>query len=299
MDKSARSVGWVVCVLIAGAQGLFARELTDALNRSVLLPDHAQRIICLSPGLAETVFALGLDEVVVGVTDFTEYPPGVRPKPSVGDLVNPAMEKIVSLEPDLVLAAKGLNRPDIVEQLEHLEIPIFVVNPQSLNEVLATIQQVGDILNRSSDARALVNQLIDRRREVSQRVGELSRPGVFVVVWHTPVITAGGNAFVTDLISAAGGDSVTADLPQTWPQISIAELVRRNPDVLLLVRGPHGGMTLEELRAREGWNRLDAVIQNRVIYMDQNLEHPSPLAFDALEDLARKLHTEAFRLDQG
>ena len=297
MDKKVGNMVCVVLVLIAGAQRLFARELTDALNRSVLLPDQPRRIICLSPSLAETVFALGLDEAVVGVTDFTEYPPGVPAKPSVGELVSPAMEKIVSLQPDLVLAAKGLNRPDIIDQLEHLGIPIFVVNPQSLNEVLATIQQVGDIFNRSSEARALVNQLMERRRAVSRRVGELPRPRVFVVVWHTPVITAGGKAFLTDVISAAGGESVTADFPQTWPQISLEEVLRRAPDVLLLVRGPHGGMTLEELKTREGWNRLEAVIRNRVVYMDQTMEHPSPLVFDALEELARKLHPEAFQLE--
>lgn len=290
-------MAWVVLIFVAGTQGMFARKLTDALNRTVSLPDSPQRIVCLSPSLAETVFALGLDEFVVGVTDFTEYPPSVPSKPSVGELVNPAIERIISLQPDLVLAEMGLNRPDLIIQLEHLGIPVFVFNPQSLNEVLTTIQQIGDILNRTSEAQNLVKLLMERRQEVHRKVSKFPRPKVLMVVWYSPVITAGGKAFVTDVISAAGGESVTANIPQAWPQISLEEVLRRKPDVLLLVQGPHGGMTLEELRNHAGWSQLGAVIQNRVVYMGQNMEHPSPLVFDALGELARKLHPKAFQLD--
>jgi iron complex transport system substrate-binding protein len=108
------------------------------------------------------------------------------------------------------------------------------------------------------------------------------------------VITAGSKAFITDVISAAGGKSVTADIPQAWPQISMEEVLRRSPDFLLLIKGLHGGITLELLKARPGWDQVNAVRDSRVIYMDERMELPSPLVFDALEELARELHPSGF-----
>ena len=122
----------------------------------------------------------------------------------------------------------------------------------------------------------------------------LPRLKVLVVIWYDPVITAGNKSFINDVISAAGGESITADMAQAWPQISLEEVLRRSPDCLLLVRAAHGGITEEELKAHAGWDQLQALRDNHVIYMDERFIHPSPVVFDALQQLAKELHPEAF-----
>ncbi|MGA2985090.1 MAG: cobalamin-binding protein [Terriglobia bacterium] len=273
---------------------LASRELKDELGRSVHLPDNPQRVVCLAPSLTETVYALGLGAAVVGVTDFTDDPPDAKTKPSVGGLDDASLEKIVSLHPDLVLALGVINREETVDGLEHVGIPVYVVDPQGLQGIVASIQHVGDALNRSSDAARLLKRLEEQRLAVAARVGKLARPKVLVVIWYDPVITAGSKSFITDVISAAGAQSVTGDIPQAWPQISLEDVLRRSPDFVLLVRGAHGGITREELEAHAGWDQLQAVRDNHVIYMGERLFRPSPVVFDALVQLAKALHPEAF-----
>ena len=280
--------------LLVCAPAMASRELKDELGRRVTLPDNPQRVVCLSPSLTETVYALGLGAVVVGVTDFTDYPPEAQTKPSVGGLNDASIEKIISLHPDLVLAMAEINREETVDELEHEGIPVFVVDPQGLQGIMSSIQHVGDALNRSSDARELLKRLEEQRAAVTARVNGLPRLKVLVVIWYDPVITAGSKSFINDVISAAGAESITADMAQAWPQISLEEVLRRSPDCVLLVRGAHGGITGEDLKAHAGWDQLQAVRDNHVIYMGEQLFHPSPRVFDALEQLAKKLHPEAF-----
>jgi len=284
-----------VGLLLMNTAVLATREVTDELGRHVAASDQPRRIVCLAPSITETVYALGLGDAVVAVTDYTTFPPEARNKRSVSGLVDPSMEKIVSLHPDLVLATWEINRRETVEQLERYAIPVFIVHPQGLQGILASIQHIREALNRSGQARELVNRLEAKWKAIATRVQGLRRPKVFVVIWHEPVITVGDKAFITEVISAGGGESATADMPQAWPQISLEEVVRRAPDFLLLFRGSHGAMTLEELQRREGWSRLEAVRRSRAIYMDERMEHPSPVIFDALEDLATKLHPEGSR----
>jgi iron complex transport system substrate-binding protein len=284
-------VGWF---LVAGAPLLASRRLSDELGRHVTLPDEPHRVVCLSPSLNETVYALGLGNDVVGVTDFTDYPPEASSKPSVGSLDNASLEKIVSLHPDMVLAMGTLNREELVNELEHVGIPVYVVSPQGLQGILTSIQHVGDALNRSSDAQRLLKRMEEQRAAVVAHVKGRPRPKVLVVVWYDPVITIGGKSFITDVISDAGAQSATADIPQAWPQISLEEVLRRSPDFILVVRDVHGGVTGEDLKAHAGWDQIGALRDNHVIYMDERIIRPSPVIFDALQKLAKELHPEAF-----
>jgi len=276
------------------APGMASRKLTDELGRRVSLPDSPQRVVCLAPSLTETVYALGLGAVVVGVTDFTDYPPEAQTKPSVGGLNDASVEKIVSLHPDLVLSLAEINREQTVDEQEHVGLPVYVADPQGLQGIMASVQHVGDALNRSSDAQKLLKRLEARRAAVTARVKGLRRSKVLVVIWYDPVITAGSKSFINDVISAAGAESITADMAQVWPQISLEEVLRRSPDYLLLVKGAHGGITTEDLRAHAGWDQIEAVRKNHVIYMGERFFHPSPVVFEALEQLAKELHPEAF-----
>jgi len=273
---------------------LAGRELKDELGRLVRLPEHPQRVVCLAPSLTETVYALGLGDSVVGVTDFTDDPPEARTKPSVGGLTDASLEKIVSLRPDLVLAMGTLNREETVDELERDGIPVFVVDPQGLQGILKSIVDIGEALNHSAEAARLVKRLESQQAAVAARVAGRPRVKVLFVVWYDPVVTSGSKSFLTDVIAAAGGQSVTADMAQAWPQISLEEVMRRSPDFLLLVRAAHGGVTEEDLAAHAGWDQLAAIRRHHVIYMDEKLIHPSPIVFEALESLAKQLHPDAF-----
>ena len=285
----------VLLLALASAYPAFAsRRVTDELGRTVLVPDQPHRIVCLTPGLTETVYKLGAGDAVAGVTDYTEFPAEARTKPSVGGLVDPSMEKIAALAPDLVLMAANLNHEETIHQLEDLSIPVFVVDPQGLAGILKMIQSVGEAIGRGPAARALVQQLAEKRDAILSRVSGLPRPKILVVIWYDPVLTAGSRAFISEAIAVAGGDSVTADIPQAWPQVSMEEVLRRSPDFLLLIKELHGGITLDTLRAHAGWDRLDAVRNARVIYVDERVELPSPSVFDALDGLARSLHPSEF-----
>jgi iron complex transport system substrate-binding protein len=297
--RMRRRLGIGAVALACGVAASAAdRELVDATGRHVRAPSTPHRVVALAPSITETIYSIGAGDEVVGVTDFTDWPAEAQKRPSVGGIVNPSIEKLVSLHPDLVIASREVNRRETVDELDRLGIPIFVVDPQGLDGVLESIRQVGRALNRSTDADRLVDQLRARREAVMTRVRRLARPRVLLVIWPDPVITIGRQAFITDVITAAGGQSVTADLAQQWPQISLEEILRRNPEWLLLPANGHQPISLADLEQRPGWDRVEAVRRHRVIYYDERLDHSSPRAFDALEDLAKHLHADAFSRPQ-
>jgi iron complex transport system substrate-binding protein len=291
-----RSRLWIVVVAVAyGAAATAAdRELVDAMGRRIRVPVTPHRVVALAPSITETIYSIGAGDAVVGVTEFTDWPAEARQRPSIGGIVNPSIEKLVSLGPDVVIATREANHIDTIDELDRLGVPVFVVDPRGLDGVLESVRQIGRALNRSGDADRLVDRLRARRDGVITRVRGLARPRVLLVIWPEPVTTIGRQAFITDIINAAGGQSVTEDLPQQYPRISLEEVLRRNPDWLLLPANGHQPISLADLEKRPGWDRVEAVRRHRVLYYDERLDHSSPRAFDALEDIARQLHANAF-----
>src|ERR1700681_4289508 len=170
-------IGVVALACSVAASGA-DRELVDAMGRHVRVPSTPHRVVALAPSITETIYSIGAGEEVVGVTDFTDWPAEAQKRPSVGGIVNPSIEKLASLNPDLVIASREVNHAETVDELDRLGMPIFVVDPQGLDGVLESIRQVGRALNRSSDADRLVDQLRARREAVLTRVRRLARPRV-------------------------------------------------------------------------------------------------------------------------
>jgi iron complex transport system substrate-binding protein len=265
-----------------------SRTLTDEMGRRVVVPDHPHRVICLMPSVTDTVYALGAGDDVVGISDYTEYPADALKKPSVGNLITPSIETILSLHPDLVIGVQPMGPMDITDQMERVGIPIFLVSPHGVAGIFHSVETIGMALNRTSDADALIHRLQQRVDAVKMRTKGLRAPRVFMPVWYDPISTIGKNAFITEIISDAGGRSVTDDLPTEWPEISMEAVLERAPDALLLVRG--GKTTLKVLQERPGWSSLTAVKESRVYYVDGRINFPSPIAIDAMEDLAKQFH---------
>jgi ABC-type Fe3+-hydroxamate transport system substrate-binding protein len=253
-----------------------------------MVPDHPHRVICLMPTVTDTAFALGAGDDVVAISDYTKYPAAALKKPSVGDLINPSIETILSLHPDLVIGTQPKGPMEVTDQLERAGIPIFLVSPHGMAGIFLSIESIGRALNRTPQADALVHSLQQRVDAVKDRTKGLPAPRVFMPIWYDPITTIGKNAFITEVIEAAGGRSVTDDLSAEWPQISMEVVLERTPDALLLVRG--GKTTLKVLQERPGWNSMVAIKEHRVYYVDDRINFASPIAIDALEDLAKQFH---------
>ncbi len=264
------------------------RTVKDELGRTVEVPDHPYRVVCLLPSVVDIVYSLGAGGDVVAISEFTKYPKEALEKPSIGLPLNPSIETIVALHPDLALGSGELNTPEFAGRLDRLGIPVFMVDPHGMEGIYASILSIGRALNREPDAKSLVTRLRTRVDAVKARVASKPRVRVFMAIWYDPVMTIGKRAFISELIEAAGGRSVTDDIAQEWPEVSVETVVSRQPDALLF--GSGSGITPEELKARPGWEALRAVREGRVYYIDDRVQYPSPVAFDALEDLAKQFH---------
>jgi iron complex transport system substrate-binding protein len=284
----------VAGLLAAGVPAGGAVQVTDGIGRTLALPALPRRIVSLVPGVTEMLYAIGAEDRLVGRTDFCDYPPAARSKPSVGGTVAPSLEVLVSLKPDLVVATSAGNSDETRRQLERLRVPLYLVDPHGLSDVFATITRLGALTEREGRAAEVVAGLEQRVRAVAVRVAARPRPRVLYVVWPDPLIVPGRGAAVTELIELAGGASVSADGPEGYPRYSVEAAVARGPEVIVLAR--HGAATAPY--AREKWERfadLPAVRAGRLHAVDGDLFHRfGPRVVDALEILARLLHPEAF-----
>jgi len=277
-----------LAILCAALPALAARTLTDELGRAVTVPDHPHRLICLAPSVVDDVYALGAGADVIAVSDYTQYPAEARAKPSIGLPLNPSMETIVSLHPDLVLGSGDSRSSETLNSLARLGIPVFMVSPHGIEGIYKSLLSLGQALGRENSANAVVAAL--RRRESAIRLRVQGKPPVNLLmpIWYDPIMTIGKYAYITDLIAIAGGRSVTNDIPQEWPQVSLEAVIARAPEALLLVTG--SGMSVNAIQDRPGWQALPALRNHRFYYVGPQIELPSPVAFDALEELAKELH---------
>jgi iron complex transport system substrate-binding protein len=279
----------LLCILAAvSAPCSASRTVTDETGRKVTVPDHAHRIVCLVPSVTDSIFALGAANDVVAVSDYVNYPAEAMSKPSVGAIDKPSIEMTLSLHPDLILGMPQLNDRAVLEQFEHLGIPVYLADPHGIAGILHSLIGLGHALGRESQAAALVVRLQQRIDAVHASVKGKPVVNVFMPVSYDPVITIGKGSFITDIIQAAGGHSITDDLNQEWPRISMEAVIARAPQALLMMRG--GMIKPDNLSSRPGWNILPAVRAQRIYFVDKRVNFPSPVAIDALEDLARQFH---------
>jgi iron complex transport system substrate-binding protein len=277
-----------VLLLCAAAPGHASHSVTDETGRTVTVPDHPHRIICLVPSNTDVVFALDAAADVVAISDYVEYPPEAKLKPSVGTITDPSIEKILSLHPDLVLGMPHANNQETLDRLQALGIALYLADPHGVAGILRSIGDIGNAIGRDTEARATVARLTQRIAAVQARVSGKPVVSVFLPVSYDPVITIGRGSFITEMIALAGGRSITADINQEWPQIGMETVIERAPEALLMLRG--GDVALATLKQRPGWSTLPAVRAGRVYYLDKRMDFPSPVSIDALEDLARQFH---------
>lgn len=270
-------------------------EVKDEMGRVVRIPQPVRRIVSLAPSVTETLFALGLGDRVVGDTDFCDYPPEAKQKKRIGGTINPNIEAVAALHPDLVVASREINRPDSVSALERLGMAVYVTDPQNVEQVLTSTERLGELLGAGDTGRLLTANLRRRLGELDQRLAGLPAKNVLMVVWLDPLMSVGRNTFMEDALRRAGARSII-DSPQPWPNIDLEQVVRLQPEYLIISNdnAKQVQRELSEFQARPVWRRLEAVRNRRFIVLSEAISHPSPRLVDGIEQLARALFPSRF-----
>ncbi|UCD41451.1 MAG: ABC transporter substrate-binding protein [Chloroflexota bacterium] len=271
----------------------------DGLDREVTLEEPAQKIVSMAPSNTEILFAVGAGDQVIGRDEFSDYPDQAASLPSVGGgFGDYNLEAIVDLEPDLVLAAE-INTPEQVTSMEDLGLTVYLLpNPTTLEEMYENLFTVAEMTGHSPEAEELVDELRRRVSNIESLVETVEeQPAAFYELDATDPSapwTAGSGTFIDTLITVAGGTNIASDMEGQYLQLSIEELLVRDPQVILLGDAAYG-ITPESLLERTGWSNLSAVVNNRIYSFDDNLvSRPGPRLIDGLEELARLLHPELF-----
>ncbi|HWF12715.1 MAG TPA: cobalamin-binding protein [Candidatus Acidoferrales bacterium] len=272
-----------------------ARELMDEVGRRVRAPQEVDRIVSLAPNLTEIVFALGEGNHLAGDTDFCDYPAEALQKPHIGGPVNPNLEEIVSLMPDLILASKSINRRESVNALDHIGLPVYVTDPHSVDGMITSVEHIGSAIGVEKSANMLTGNLRARLADLDRRISGGAQRRVLFVVWTDPLISVGSDTFIADALRRAGGRSVV-DTRVEWPHVSMEEMVKLQPEFIVFASAHTGDARhdIETLRTRPGWKSLTAIQQGNIIVISDAINRPAPRMVDAIEQLARALHPEAF-----
>jgi iron complex transport system substrate-binding protein len=285
---------FMLCAALACAPLSFAGtqiSLTDDLGRKVTLPRIPERIVSLAPSITETLFAIGAGGQVAGVTDYCTYPGEAHTKPRVGGMINPSIEAIVGLHPDLIILSMEGNVRDDFRKLTGLGIPVFVTNPRTLHQIYQSITTLGTLTGREQEAARLVDTMQNRERHVVAPMRQRIEPTVLLIVSLQPLMVAGSGTFLSELMTLAGGRNLAASSPSTYPQFSREAVVDGNPDVLIVLSDA-GGQGTDVITQYPEWRDLKAVRNGRVFRVDPDiLSRPGPRATEGLELLARLFHT--------
>lgn len=271
------------------------REVTDEVGRTVRIPVNPSRIVSLAPSLTETVYALGAEDRLVGDTDYCDYPPEAQKKPKVGGVIDPNLEEIAALRPDLVLVTKGANRLETVRALDSFGIPTYATDPHKVDEIITSTEKLADVLNVPAAGKALAEDLQRRLTILQTKLSALPPRRVLFVVWTEPLISVGRDTFIADALHKAGAVSIV-DSTQDWPQISMEEVARLQPEYLIFAAS-HSDAAVHDydsLANLAGWRILNAVRNRHYAVISDAVIRPAPRIVSAIEDLARQLHPEAF-----
>ncbi|MGI6642753.1 MAG: ABC transporter substrate-binding protein [Bacillota bacterium] len=282
----------VLSVFLISGCGTKEKTYQDSLGNDIVLKGTPKRIVSLSPALTEIVFALGAGDRLVGVTNYCNRPEDAQKIEKVGDAFNLNLEKLVSLKPDLVLIAgtrdqESQNQKD----MRRLEIPAYSSGPSTVEEVFSDIESLSKVLGVDAEGEALVERLRGELDSVLANVAAdpADRPSVFVAI-DQDLWTVGPGSFIDEAVSLAGGRNVVDDVDLQYLQISMEDLLQRNPDVILIaipeeVAGP--------LLARPGWGVLKAVSHGKVFFVNPDLiSRPSPAVIEGIKELASLFRSE-------
>jgi iron complex transport system substrate-binding protein len=273
----------VLALLLTACGERSAATTKDDLGREVALPAEVRRVVTLSPNLTEMIYAVGAQERLVGVDDFSNYPQSARRLPKVGGM-QPNLEKIVALKPDLVLASTEGNQPSLAPALAAAKIPLFVIRTDRLEQIAPAMRRVGELLDAPNTEQAVMELEQKMARQRRDRAPKLR---VLFAVWTDPLYVAGRETFTDDLFALTGAENAVP--VKGWPQYSLESLVAAPPDLFLYPRGAVAPEQVDALLAKAG-------LRTRVIAVNEDIfQRPGPRMPDAAASLNAILDLTAKR----
>ncbi|MBE9503078.1 MAG: cobalamin-binding protein [Proteobacteria bacterium] len=266
---------------------------SDDLKRTVEIKQTPSRIVSLAPSITEILFALDLNKEVVGVTQFSNYPPATKGIKKVGSYIKLNIEVIVGLSPDLIIATADGNPRESVEKLEELGIPVFVIYPKKMVDIYRNLRAIGAITGKIVEAERLASSLEGRINAIANKVRNSPRPKVFLQLGTNPLYTAGKGTFMDQLIELAGGVNIVGGSLVRYPAYSMEEVLSRNPDFIFSTLMDGNNADIKVFWKK--WDTLSAVKSGRIFSINPDLvNRPSPRIADGLEAIAKKIHPEIF-----
>lgn len=261
------------------------RTVTDDLGRTVTLPVKITRAVSLAPNLTENIFAVGAGDSLVGVTTFCNYPEEAKKIQKVGDTINPNLETIVALKPDIVFVTTASQIEAFTNTLDQNGIAVYVTNPNSLDGVFQNLEQLGELFGTGDKARKLIADLQKRVGDVWQKMKDEKPVRVFIQISKEPLFTIGKQSFMNGVVEKAGGESVTAKVETAYPKLSKETALALNPDAIILSASD------DNREPNEVFQNSPAVKNRKVFSVDADiLSRPGPRLVDALEQIANDLH---------
>jgi len=271
-------------------------SITDDAGNEITLEQPAERVVSLAPSTTEDMFAIGAGGKLVGVSDFCDYPEEALEIEKVGGFADPNSEKIVSLDPDLVLATVGV-QDEVVQQLKDLNVPVCVLDPTTIDGVFTDLEKLGLLVGTEDEAKAVVADLKAAVDEIRSAVADVDKPTVFFEIYSKPLMTAGKNSIIDDIVTQAGGVNIGSASGEGYGEFSEEVLIKDDPDVYIAVKGSQDDPG--DIVKRPGYDALSAVQNGTVYVIDDNLVTRSgPRVVEGLREVAMMLHPEAFETSQ-
>jgi len=261
------------------------REVTDDLGRTIKIPQTIERAVSLAPNLTENIFAVGAGNKLVGVTSFCDYPEEAKQIPKIGDTINPNIETIIALNPQIVFVSTASQIENFAKTLEQRNINVFITNPSDFEGILRNLKQLGDFLGTQEKAEKLIADLQNRVQKVKEKVKDKPKTKVFVQIAKEPLFTIGKDSFITEIVRLAGGESATKDEAQAYPKFSKETALALNPAALILSESS------DNTEPNDVFANSDAVKNKRVFKVNAAwLARPGARIVDAIELIAKDLH---------
>lgn len=302
MKRITKYAAPVICLLLAlnlPTPGSQNPTIMDDLGNMHVLGNPPQRIISLAPNVTEILFALGLEKNIVGVTRFCNYPKKAQTKTRIGGLVDPDLEKIVDLRPDLIIAFRG-NPLRLVKRLKDLKLPVFVLESgTTLESVFDLVDKIGLVTRREKAAEDLIGVLHGTLERVAGTLTNVNtRPKVFLNLHGKGLWTCGKTGFLNDLVMKAKGVNIAGNVARAWFTYNREELIHQNPEFIVVIT-----KSKSDFQGVKEWfteaahlERVKAVQQKNIFFLDEDLvTRPGPRIFKAVDQLARILHPSSFK----
>jgi iron complex transport system substrate-binding protein len=280
----------------AAKQTKYPLTVKDATGKEFVFEKAPTRIVSVSPAETEALFAIGLNDQIVGVSDFDDYPEAAKSKKKMGGIVMPNTEAMIAANADLIITGVSM-KAETVEKLRALNLNVFKVEPKKLDDAIADITLFGQITDHQEQAEKVVAKMKADRQKVLDAVKSVKQEAKKkVYVEFSAGWTVGSGEFMDELITLSGGVNVAADM-KGWYQISEEKIIQQNPNVILFTKDAideKSKKTLDQIiRERSGWNESDAIKNNRVIGLDGNLiSRPGPRLTDGLLEMAKGIYPE-------